>query len=242
MPVWGLTSSGTFTVESATWLAHNLDLDDKWENLWIWKLDIPPKLQIFLWQILHNSLSVRDTLYKRNVIPFSDCGLCNVHSETEIYLPYLEYWKERNSIIFSQESFDIPRIFHRAQFAFNEWHYRILTDTFSSSGSPIRRSSSSPYHSSTNTIMVFWEAPPTNFYKLNFDGSILNKSAAAGILIRDSSGAVLGARAFNLGTTKVFIIEAIALHKGILLALERGIKNIIIEGDNLLVINSVNGI
>ncbi|XP_021740114.1 uncharacterized protein LOC110706504 [Chenopodium quinoa] len=90
--------------------------------------------------------------------------------------------------------------------------------------------------------MVSWEAPPTNFYKLNFDGSVLNKSATTGILIRDSSGAILGARAFNLGTTKVFITEAMAIHKGILLALEREIKNIIIEGDNLLVINSVNGI
>lgn len=55
-PIWGPTPSGLFTIKSTTWLAHDLPPKSPWPFRWIWKLDIPPKLQIFVWQICHNNL------------------------------------------------------------------------------------------------------------------------------------------------------------------------------------------
>lgn len=53
-----------------------------WPFKWIWKLDIPPKLQIFLWQICHNSLPVRDILFQRHIIPITTCPACNNQPKT----------------------------------------------------------------------------------------------------------------------------------------------------------------
>ncbi|XP_021743461.1 uncharacterized protein LOC110709551 [Chenopodium quinoa] len=84
------------------------------------------------------------------------------------------------------------------------------------------------------------EAPPLTSFKLNFDGSVKNNSAAAGVIIRDSDGTPITTQAFNLGTTNAIVAEAFGLHKGIILALQQGIQNLQIEGDNLLVVNAVN--
>lgn len=63
--------------------------------------------------------------------------------------------------------------------------------------------------------------------------------AAAGIIIRNSSGEVIKATAFSLGSAPSFVSEAVALHLGIQAAIRLGIMNLIVEGDNLLVINAV---
>lgn len=89
---------------------------------------------------------------------------------------------------------------------------------------------------------VSWKPPPPGFSKFNFDGSAKGLSAAAGIIIRDSKGDVIKAISYNLGIAQSFITEATTLHMGILSAISLGIQNLIIEGDNLLVINVVQNI
>lgn len=288
-PVWGLNSSGTFTVKSATWLAHGINPDKStWKGKWIWKVDVPPKIQIFLWQVIHNSLSVRNTLFKRHIIPFNTCALCDTRIETidhlflscpktkelwtlsltkhwldapvsvtsieEAFKNYQTHktalrkfifliwslWKERNATIFRNEKFDVFRIYHRARHTFMEWDYRTRIDSFLSLGEPIRQPRSHP-PSNHHLISVAWEAPPPNFFKLNFDGSVRHNSAAAGVIIRNSNGQPHKACAYNLGSTSSFVAEATALHLGIVLARDMGISNLHIEGDNLLVINAVLG-
>lgn len=48
--VWGLKGSGQFSTNTATLLAHNMDQGyaNSWDFKWIWKLDIAPKVKIFL--------------------------------------------------------------------------------------------------------------------------------------------------------------------------------------------------
>lgn len=74
-------------------------------------------------------------------------------------------------------------------------------------------------------------------YKLNFDGSVRDGSASAGVILRDSEGNLVEAHAYNLGQAPVFVAETTTLHHGITLALRNGITNLHIEGDNLLAIN-----
>jgi len=48
---WGLNSSGDFSTKSATWMAHGIQSHEtsKCSYKWKWKIDIMPKILIFLW-------------------------------------------------------------------------------------------------------------------------------------------------------------------------------------------------
>jgi len=58
---WGCTTSGEFSMQSATWLAHGIHPSTArpWPHAWIWKLDTMLKILIFIWQPCHEALPVR---------------------------------------------------------------------------------------------------------------------------------------------------------------------------------------
>ena len=66
---WGPMGSGEFSTKTATWMAHNtFHLNDpEWMYNWIWKLDVMPKIKVFLWQNLHSALPIRGTLFRRGM-------------------------------------------------------------------------------------------------------------------------------------------------------------------------------
>lgn len=101
----------------------------------------------------------------------------------------------------------------------------------------IKIETTTPHHH--NIILVAWGPPSPHSIKLNFDGSVCGSSAAASIILRDSAGDLIKASALNLESSPVFIVEGMALHHGIILALQNNIQHIIIEGDNLMIINSI---
>jgi len=80
---WGYTGSGDFTTKSATWRAHdNLKpAHTSWKFNWIWKLDVMPKIRIFLWQLCHKALPTKATLLQRGLHIDPVCPGC--HSEIE---------------------------------------------------------------------------------------------------------------------------------------------------------------
>ena len=80
---WGHTGSGIFSTKSATWRAHeNIDRNQPdWQFKWIWKLDILPKIKIFLWQLCHKALPSRGTLLRRGVQLDPLCPACNTEIE-----------------------------------------------------------------------------------------------------------------------------------------------------------------
>ncbi|XP_021848762.2 uncharacterized protein [Spinacia oleracea] len=151
-------------------------------------------------------------------------------------------WKERNNYIFKNTSFNPYRVFHKASSAYQEWQSRLLLDQHQLKGTPFTSHTSTITTPPSPPIMVRRFPPPTDIFKLNFDGSSKTSSAAAGIIIRNSSGNPVSACTFNLGHIQAFMAEAIALHKGLQEARRLNIAHIQIEGDNLLVINSVKGI
>jgi len=57
-----------------------------WEYNWIWKLDVMPRLKIFLWQLFYASLLTKGTLLKRgmNIDPL--CPSCQSEIEDADHL------------------------------------------------------------------------------------------------------------------------------------------------------------
>ena len=76
---------------------------------------------------------------------------------------------------------------------------------------------------------------------INFDGSVQNTSATGGYIIRDSKRAMLIAESHHCGCTSIIMAEARALRDGMQAANAAGYKDIIIEGDNQMIITALLG-
>lgn len=93
-----------------------------------------------------------------------------------------------------------------------------------------------------STILISWLPPSLNFLKLKFDGSVKNQDAAAGFIMMNHMKEGIFAESFNLDSTLVFVAKATALHcGGIISALNLNLTNLMIEGDNLLIMNAIKG-
>ena len=78
---WISSLNGDFDPRNAYLLAidENLEASD-FHGKWIWKLQILPKIKIFLWKCLHVSLPVKAILSYRG---FGDLGGCDSCSDVE---------------------------------------------------------------------------------------------------------------------------------------------------------------
>ncbi|XP_004308226.1 PREDICTED: uncharacterized protein LOC101291100 [Fragaria vesca subsp. vesca] len=84
--------------------------------------------------------------------------------------------------------------------------------------------------------------PPSNWVKINFDGSVRNKAAARGFVLRSDDGKPLVSAAFNSGNASVPLAEALALRNSLFCAKEKGVLKVEMEGDSKLIIDIVNGV
>ena len=86
--IWSCTSSGKFSMQSATWLAHGIHPSSAslWPYAWIWKLDTMPKILVFIWQLCRNALPVRLLLQSRGVDLDPLCPLCGQSNESMQHL------------------------------------------------------------------------------------------------------------------------------------------------------------
>lgn len=62
-----------------------------------------------------------------------------------------------------------------------------------------------------NSTNIKWHAPDPGIVKLNFDGSVNLHKAAAGFVIRNHCGQILGAGSFNMDGATISEVEAKAL-------------------------------
>ena len=87
---WGYSGSGGFTTKSATWKAHDNipKAQPVWKFHWLWKLDVMPKIKIFLWQLCHNALPSRGSLLRRGIHLDPVCMACSrdIESTDHIFL------------------------------------------------------------------------------------------------------------------------------------------------------------
>lgn len=54
--------------------------DGAWAK--IWKLNVPPKVKVFWWRVVHEFLPAKDILNRRHIEPSSCCDTCGAEKET----------------------------------------------------------------------------------------------------------------------------------------------------------------
>jgi len=96
-------------------------------------------------------------------------------------------------------------------------------------------------HLSKKQHFIRWEPPSPGRVKLNFDGSRQSGLAAGGYVIHDWRGTVLQLGAASYGRTSILMAEGRALHDGIQAAFLSGCRNMEIEGDNMVIIQAIQG-
>lgn len=138
-------------------------------------------------------------------------------------------WKWRNDWVFNNKCAPLRRIIFVAK------QIRYLS-------SARVRESNLGKNSSTTPIMIAWLKPPIGWFKLNTDGAVdrVEGKAAAGGLIRDSSGRWLQGFGFHIGSCTVPAAELWGLCSGLYLCWNLGIRKVQVEIDSELVVKLVN--
>lgn len=84
---WISSSNGDFDSKNAYLLA--IGENPKCLNFhgkWLWKLNMPPKIQVFLWQCLHNSFLVKSILSQRGIDGLGGYEACPNACEDILYV------------------------------------------------------------------------------------------------------------------------------------------------------------
>lgn len=90
---------------------------------------------------------------------------------------------------------------------------------------------------------VRWCAPTGDVYKLNTDASMIKgKGIGMGGVVRDSDGEVMMATCCGLeGITNVEVAEALSARHGLQIAVETGLRRLIMEVDSKKLFNYLQG-
>ncbi|XP_075492415.1 uncharacterized protein LOC142530463 [Primulina tabacum] len=129
--IWHFSKNGDYTVKSGYHVAMSLDANleaRKIQGNWkaIWKLNVPPKIKIFLWRACRECLSHRINMQNRGIQVASLCVVCNKELDTSwhtfITCPFArECWtnaKLRQAVDFNADTTE----------GFTQWVFKIIQD------------------------------------------------------------------------------------------------------------------
>jgi len=74
--IWSFCSTGKFSVQSLYAVINHHGVKHVFAHA-VWKLKIPPRVQIFLWLLSKNKLLTRDNLAKRRNVDDKTCIFCS---------------------------------------------------------------------------------------------------------------------------------------------------------------------
>ncbi|KAK6140723.1 hypothetical protein DH2020_025534 [Rehmannia glutinosa] len=239
--MWHYTKNKTYTVKFGYHVAKKIQesqqyvisLPRKDSKIWIWAwhLDIPHKIKLFLWKCLKGILPVKNSLQRRGVRGIDPiCNMCGMAIETDVHTlrdcPWVAFMWEVGPLHICTKK-------HNGRGSLVDW---IIWET-----------ERIPRESHDMFVTLLWSAwygqkersgrgsLPIGGYKINSDASIMQgQGTRIGAIIRDHGGCEIEAVSKRLPEDmEVIIAEATACKEGIGIALEVGIRNVVIETDNL---------
>ena len=72
-------------MRSAYRLAINSSANESFSGSWIWKLPSLPKIQIFIWKCMQQSIGVKECLANRGIPLETTCPLCHTEAESILH-------------------------------------------------------------------------------------------------------------------------------------------------------------
>lgn len=102
--LWSYNSNGKFSVQSLYAIINHRGVVPKFIHA-VWKLNIPPRVQMFLWLLSSNRLLIRDNLAKRREVSDPSC-LFYAESESILHL-FFDYYVASNVWRFISELLQI---------------------------------------------------------------------------------------------------------------------------------------
>ena len=88
--IWGLSVDGCYSVKSGVALLQGAGPEavspPKVPFLWIWRLQVPPKIKFFIWKICNNGLPTKKRLEMSHIFVPLECVFCNHPSEDLIHI------------------------------------------------------------------------------------------------------------------------------------------------------------
>ena len=64
---WKFYAKGSFDMKSAYFLATDQMETNSFSGSWIWKLQTLPRIQMFIWRCMQNSIGVKEFLAKKGI-------------------------------------------------------------------------------------------------------------------------------------------------------------------------------
>ena len=84
---WILSINGEFESRNAYLLAVGEDLSaNDFHGKWAWKIKTLPKIQIFLWKCLYNSLPIKSILTHRGIERLGGCAFVTGNEENILHV------------------------------------------------------------------------------------------------------------------------------------------------------------
>lgn len=142
-------------------------------------------------------------------------------------------WKWRNEILFINKD--------RSDFSKAEWIHNLCSDDVAAFK---KDSFMQKGLSSFNLNSIKWTKPPSGWFKLNSDCCYSGKNSVAGYggTIRNGEGEWVIGYNGSCGVCSIFSAEAWGVLKGIQLAANIGIQNLIVESDSKDIIECLNNV
>lgn len=180
------------------------------------------------------------TVYPKQVQVDWSCALCLVSTSSEKCLK--QHIKGRRHKLKEDEERKHEMIMASREAKFEAGNY--LTDLLESLNQlrslkfvelrgfnlPIRR----PFRFCT------WKKPKPGWIKLNTDGSKDRKRAGLGVLLRDYEGVAICACVSEVPCDDIFLVELLAIWRGLTLALSIGIRRVWVESDSMGAVKAIN--
>lgn len=82
LPAWPNDENNCTVKEAYNFLADIHFDTPRLNSKWVWKLEVSPTIQMFIWKLLHQKLPVKDSL---PWLDFKNCPTCNLTDETHTH-------------------------------------------------------------------------------------------------------------------------------------------------------------
>ncbi|KAL4297736.1 hypothetical protein GQ457_12G008990 [Hibiscus cannabinus] len=253
MPGWRWEDKRCFSTCSAyEYLAHGSPSGDSVNWKRIWKLEVPQRIQVFIWLVFHERLMTNVERARRHMTSLVTCEIFGSgHEDIAHVLLSCTAAKGLRDNLFGESLVAGDAVWgirfeilcsllwkRRCNFLFGT--NVELSDHIVSRGNRMVGECSQPAAANLGPRQgqgrrPSWTRPHTGWIKANVDVSVsmVDRSAGADGVLRDDNGAWVSGYARYVGRCDALLAELWAIHDGLLLAWDLGFQLVELESDCL---------